>query len=65
MSGKNWQLVLDEPVEVQDFMKFNDHFRETYRIYLKWMKQNRKMSNMEPVGFRITKVEIPKAVNDH
>ena len=46
MSGKNWQLVLDEPVEVQDFMKFNDHFRETYRIYLKWMKQNRKMSNM-------------------
>ena len=25
-------------------MKFTDHFRGTYRIYLKWTKQNRKMS---------------------
>ena len=42
MSGKNWQLVADEPdefeiklVEVQDFKRSTDHFRGIYRIYLK------------------------------
>ena len=35
MSGKNWWLVADEPVEGPDFRKFTDHFRGIYRIYLK------------------------------
>ena len=43
MSGNNWRLVADEPVEfekepvdVQDFTKFNDHSRGICRMYLKW-----------------------------
>ena len=44
MSGKNRRLVADEPVEVQDFSKFTDHFGGIYRIYLKWIKQKWKMS---------------------
>ena len=36
MSGKNQRLFADEPVEVQDFKKFTDHFRGIYfRTYLK------------------------------
>ena len=35
MSGKNWRLVADEPVEVQDYRKFTDQIRGIYRIYLK------------------------------
>ena len=51
MSGKNRWLVADGlvefekwSVEVQDFKKFTDHFRGIYRICLKWIKQNHKMS---------------------
>ena len=33
-----------QPVEVQDFRKITDHSRGIYRIHLKWMKANRKMS---------------------
>ena len=47
MSGENWRLVADEPVEfekqpveVQDFGKFTNHFRGIYGIYFKWMKAN-------------------------
>ena len=39
MSGKNRRFVADEPVEfeekpveVGDFKKFTDHFREIYRL---------------------------------
>ena len=35
MSGKNRRLVTDEPVEVDDFRRITDHFREIYGIYLK------------------------------
>jgi hypothetical protein len=35
MSGKNWRLVADEPVEVKDFRKFTDNFRGIDRIYMK------------------------------
>ena len=38
MSGKNRQLVADEPVEVGDLRKFTDHLKGIYGIYLKWMK---------------------------
>ena len=30
------------PVEVQDFKKINDHFREIYGIYLKLINENPK-----------------------
>jgi hypothetical protein len=51
MIGENRPLVTNEPVEfekqpveVQDFREFTDHFRGIYRIYLKLMKEHRKMS---------------------
>ena len=44
MSWKNWELVANEPVDIQDFMEFVDHFRGIYRIYLKWITQIRMMS---------------------
>jgi hypothetical protein len=28
MSGKNWQLVTDEPVEFEDFRRISDHLKE-------------------------------------
>jgi hypothetical protein len=33
MTGYRWLLVIDEPVEVQDFRKITDHFRGIYGIY--------------------------------
>ena len=60
MSGKNRQLLADEPVEcdepveVQDLRKFTYRFRGIYRrIYLnEWKHQNQKMSicNMSDLG---------------
>ena len=51
MCEKNRRLVTDElvefekwPVEVGDFRRISDHFRGIYKIYLKRIKQNRKMS---------------------
>ena len=41
-------------VEVRDFKRITDHFRGIYRIYIKWIKQNRKMLtcrlDLESVG---------------
>ena len=46
MSGENRQLFTNEPVEVQDCRKINDHFRGIYRIlypnYL--VKENQGLS---------------------
>ena len=43
-------------VEVQDFRKFTNSFRWIYHgIYLNRRKQNQKMVNMKPVGFKISK----------
>ena len=63
MSGKNQQLVTDEPVEfeklwrveVGDFRRVSDHLRGIYGIYIKWIKKIRKMStcnqlNLESLG---------------
>ena len=33
MMGENWQLAINEPVEVQDCKKITGHFRGIYRIY--------------------------------
>ena len=35
MIKKNRQLVTNEPVEVQNFRRITDHFRECYETYLK------------------------------
>ena len=35
LSRKNQRLVADEPIEVQDFKKFTDHFRGIFEIYFK------------------------------
>ena len=50
MIGENLQLVTNEPVEFekqpvedQDYRKITGHFREIYRIYLKLIKENRRM----------------------
>ena len=32
MIGENWQLVTNEPVEVQDYKKTTDRSRGIYRI---------------------------------
>ena len=63
MFGKKRRLVADEPVEfkkqpveVQEFRKFTDHFRGIYWIYLKWMKAKPEDVNMWPVKFRITRI---------
>jgi hypothetical protein len=44
MIGKNRRLVTDEPVEVQECRRITDHFRGSYRIYPKLIKENRRMS---------------------
>ena len=53
MSEKNRQLVTDEhirlslrnkSVEAGDFRRVTDHLRGIYRVHLKWVKQNWKMS---------------------
>ena len=43
MIGENWQLVTNEPVEVEDYRKITDHFRGIYRIYPNLTKENRRM----------------------
>ena len=44
MIRENWQLVTDEPVEVQDCRKFTYHLRGIYRIYPNLIMKNRRMS---------------------
>ena len=42
MIGENRQLVTNEPVEVQDYRKITNHFREIYRIQPNLIKENRR-----------------------
>jgi hypothetical protein len=51
MNGKNRTLVADEPIEVekitlevQDFRKIIDHVRGIYRIHLKLIEKNQKIT---------------------
>jgi hypothetical protein len=46
MNGENWQLVTNEPVEVQDCRKIRDHFRGIYRIYPQFNKGKPEDVNM-------------------
>ena len=43
MIGENWQLVTNELVEVQDYMKITDHFRGNCIIYPNLIKEIRRM----------------------
>ena len=43
MLGEKRQLVINEPVEVEDFRKIIDHLRGIYRIYPTLTKENRRM----------------------
>ena len=51
MNGENWLLVTDKPaefekqaVEVQDFRRITHHFTGIYRIYLKSIRKNPKVT---------------------
>ena len=61
LSGENWQLVTDEPVEfekwpveVGDFRRTTDHFRGIYRIYTP-LKQIRKNSTCNRLDLQCPK----------
>jgi hypothetical protein len=67
MIGKNRQLVIDEPVEVQHYKKITDHFRGIYRIYPNVIKENRRMStcnrlDLQTLGSQPT---MPKILPGH
>ena len=67
MIGENRQLVPDEPVEVQDYMKITDHFRGIYRMYPNLMKENRRMStcNRSDLHTLGSQPVMPKNLPDH
>ena len=51
MTGENWQIVTNEPVEfekqpveVQDIRKITDHSRGIYKIYSNMIKETRRIS---------------------
>jgi len=44
MKRENWLLVIDEPVEVQDFMKIVDHLERNLLNIPQINKENQKMS---------------------
>jgi hypothetical protein len=56
MNRENQPLVTDEPVEVQDFRKFPDHFIGIYRIFLKLMKKTRKMSTCNRLDLELGEI---------
>ena len=63
MSGKNRRLVkrwTDWVWEITSWswrlQRITDHFRGICRIYLTWIKQNRKMSTCNRLDFRITRI---------
>ena len=39
MNEEIWPLVIDEPVEVQDFNKLTNQFKRIYEIYLQLRKK--------------------------
>ena len=68
-SGRNRQLVIDEPVEfekqtvaieVEDCRKITDHSRGIYRIYPSLMKENRRMSTCYQLDLQTLGLLCPK-----
>ena len=67
MVGENRQLVTDEPVEVQDYMKITDRFRGIYRrIYPNLIKENRRMSTCNRLDLQTLESQpiMPKNLSD-
>ena len=64
---ENWQLVTNEPVEVQDHMKITDHFKGIYRIYPNFMKENRRMWTCNRLDLQTlgSQPVMPKNLPDH
>ena len=63
MIRDNRQLVTNEPVEfekspvqVQDCRNITDQFRGIYRIYPNLIKENRRMSTCNQLGFANTRI---------
>ena len=44
---KNQQLITNELAKIWDFMIITNHFRGIYRVYLTWIKPDRKMSTSD------------------
>ena len=74
MIGENWQLVTDEPVEiekspveVQDFRKITDRFRRIYRIWPNLVMENRRMSTCDRLDLQTQGSQpiMPKNLPDH
>ena len=60
--GKNWQIVLTEPIEIQDCKEITDHLRGIYRPYPNLIKENRRMSTWnQPVGLANTRMSTDYA----
>jgi hypothetical protein len=68
MIGENWQLVINEPVEVQDCRRITDHFKGIYRvIYPTLIHENWRMSicnqlDLQRLG---SQPVMPKNLPDH
>jgi hypothetical protein len=68
MIGENWQLVANEPVEVQDCMKITNHFRGIYRrIYPNLIKENWRISTYNRLDLQTlgSQLIMPKNLPDH
>jgi hypothetical protein len=62
-----WSYDREEPVEVQECRRITDHFRGSYRIYPKLIKENRRMStcnrlDLETLG---SQPIVPKNLPNH
>ena len=66
MIGENRELVIDEPVEVQDCRKITDCFRESYRIYSNFRNENRRMSTCNRLDLQTlgSQLVMPKDLPD-
>ena len=74
MIGENRQLVTDapvefekQPVEVQGFKRITDHIGRIYRIYLKSVKKNQRMSACKRLELQTLGSQpiMPKNIPDH
>ena len=67
MIGENWQLVTNEPVEIQDRKEITDHFRGMYRrIYPNLLKENWRMSTCNRLDLQTLRSQLimPKKLPD-
>ena len=74
MTGENWQLVTNEPVEfekspveVRTKRKITSHSRGIYRIHPNLVKENRRMSTCKWLDLHTLGSQpiMPKNIPDH